>query len=203
MLFEALTGTPPCVGESALSTMMQHQIGKTPTLKEASMGLEFPSDLEKIVAKMLDKNPSKRYQNLGIVAHHLAALKRQVDNTAGHAESASSDRRENVHQKKTDKLLAVGAARNGQERISALDSDLDCESDSKISHNSVVLPMPKLIALASAIAVISALVAGLVGYTVGRAQLSAFGRTQLTAKGDAFKANPVSSEKSTSDVPKV
>jgi serine/threonine protein kinase len=76
VLYEALTGTPPCVGESALSTMMQHQTLKPPSLKEASMGLEFPPELELIVAKMLDKTPEKRYQKLGIVAHHLGALVR-------------------------------------------------------------------------------------------------------------------------------
>jgi serine/threonine protein kinase len=76
VLFEALTGTPPCVGESALSTMMQHQTLKPPSLKEASMGVEFPPELELIVAKMLDKTPEKRYQKLGVVAHHLGALVR-------------------------------------------------------------------------------------------------------------------------------
>ncbi|CAN5692641.1 hypothetical protein BH10CYA1_BH10CYA1_04380 [soil metagenome] len=74
VLFEALTGAPPCVGDNALSTMMQHQIAKLPSLKEASMGLEFPAELERIVAKMLEKNPENRYQKLGIVAHRLASL---------------------------------------------------------------------------------------------------------------------------------
>lgn len=74
VLFEALTGAPPCVGDNALSTMMQHQTATIPSLKEASMGLEFPAELERIVAKMLEKNPEHRYQKLGIVAHRLASL---------------------------------------------------------------------------------------------------------------------------------
>ncbi len=75
VLFEALTGTPPCVGENALATMMKHQSQVAPTLKEASLGVDFPKDIEEIVATMLAKSPSKRYQNLGVVAHELAATK--------------------------------------------------------------------------------------------------------------------------------
>ncbi len=81
VLFEALTGAPPCVGDNALSTMMQHQAGKIPSLKEASMGLEFPAELERIVAKMLEKNPEDRYQKLGIVAHRLASLGQMTSQT--------------------------------------------------------------------------------------------------------------------------
>ena len=76
VLFEALTSTPPFVGENVLSTMMQHMTAPAPTLKEASLGTEFPPELETVVAKMLDKSPENRYQNLGVVAHCLAALKR-------------------------------------------------------------------------------------------------------------------------------
>jgi serine/threonine protein kinase len=75
VLFEALTGTPPCVGENALETMMKHQSQVAPTLKEASLGVDFPKGIEEIVATMLAKSPSKRYQNLGVVAHELAATK--------------------------------------------------------------------------------------------------------------------------------
>jgi serine/threonine protein kinase len=82
VLFESLTGTPPFVGDSVISTMMQHISGATPTLKEASLGIEFPHELETIVAKMLEKSPENRYQNLGVVAHHLAAAGRGDEITA-------------------------------------------------------------------------------------------------------------------------
>ncbi len=75
VLFEALTGTPPFVGESAMSTMFMHQGGKIPTLKEASLGREFPPVLEQIVRSMLAKDPDERYQNLGFAAHDLAVMK--------------------------------------------------------------------------------------------------------------------------------
>lgn len=74
VLFETLTGTPPFIGETALSTMMKHQNAPTPTLKEGSMGGEFPKDLERIVQAMLAKNPNDRYQNLGRAAHDLALI---------------------------------------------------------------------------------------------------------------------------------
>ncbi len=76
VLFEALTGTPPFVGENAMNTMMMHQRATIPTLKEASLGQEFPQLLEQIVHGMLAKNPDERYQNLGYTAHDLAGLKR-------------------------------------------------------------------------------------------------------------------------------
>ncbi len=64
--------------------MMKHQVEPPPTLKEASLGKEFPRDLEKIVAGMLAKNPDDRYQNLLLVGHDLKLLKRgeSLDDTA-------------------------------------------------------------------------------------------------------------------------
>jgi serine/threonine protein kinase len=74
VLFEMLTGTPPHLGTNALNTMMLHGSGKIPRLKEASLGKDFPQALEEIVAKMLHKSADERYQNIGLVAHDLAAL---------------------------------------------------------------------------------------------------------------------------------
>jgi len=72
VLFEALTGAPPHIGNTALQTMMLHQSGQALPLKQASLGKDFPERLEQIISKMLRKLPSERYQNLGIVAHELA-----------------------------------------------------------------------------------------------------------------------------------
>ncbi len=68
VLFEALTGLPPFFGDTALSTMMQHQSDKPPTLKEATLGQEFPADLEAMVAKLLEKDPRNRYRSLDQLA---------------------------------------------------------------------------------------------------------------------------------------
>jgi serine/threonine protein kinase len=74
VLFECMTGTTPFVGQSALNTMLLHQSERVPTLKEASLGKDFPPELELLVEKMLAKAPSDRYQNLGIVANDLAQI---------------------------------------------------------------------------------------------------------------------------------
>jgi serine/threonine protein kinase len=74
VLFEMLTGTPPHMGQNALKTMLLHQAGEIPTLKEASLGRDFPEPLERIVAKMLRKYPEQRYQNIGLVAHDLTVF---------------------------------------------------------------------------------------------------------------------------------
>lgn len=74
VIFETLTGTPPYVGESALSTMMMHQAGAIPTLKEASLGTNFDPALETFVSTMIAKDPGQRYQDLSIAANDLAAI---------------------------------------------------------------------------------------------------------------------------------
>ncbi len=79
VFFEALTGTTPFVGANALTTMMQHMGEKAPTLKEASMGKDFPPLFEQIIAKMLTKNLSERYQSLAQVAGDLAVLERTLE----------------------------------------------------------------------------------------------------------------------------
>lgn len=76
VLFECLTGTPPFLGMSALSTMMRHAHETTPSLKEAALGKEFSQSIESIVAKMLAKESGRRYQNLGQVIEDLASLQR-------------------------------------------------------------------------------------------------------------------------------
>ena len=76
LFFETLTGTTPFISDSALSTMLKHQAEVAPTLKEASLGGKFPTELENILAKMLAKSPDQRYQNLGVLAHDLAAVLR-------------------------------------------------------------------------------------------------------------------------------
>jgi serine/threonine protein kinase len=88
VFFEALTGSPPFVGETALSTMLQHQNENPPTLKEASLGAKFPQALEDIVACMLSKSPDKRYSGLGELVHDLAAVKSGGDLRSGTGKTA-------------------------------------------------------------------------------------------------------------------
>jgi hypothetical protein len=74
VLFEALTGIPPFTGSSALETMMMHGSTPMPTLKEASVGIDFGPELEEILCRMLAKDPEDRYQNCEELALDLARL---------------------------------------------------------------------------------------------------------------------------------
>ncbi|HEY9679339.1 MAG TPA: serine/threonine-protein kinase [Drouetiella sp.] len=76
VLFEALTGAAPFIGENALATMMLHQSSPTPLLREASLGAEFPNELQQIIQTMLAKEPTQRYQKLTEAMEDLAAIKR-------------------------------------------------------------------------------------------------------------------------------
>jgi len=71
VMFEALTGSTPFVGQTALETMMQHSTSELPSMKEASLGHEFPVALENIITKMLEKDPRNRYQSCSEVAEDL------------------------------------------------------------------------------------------------------------------------------------
>ncbi len=110
VFYEALTGTPPFTGETALATMLMHQSEPILSLKEASLGEEFPSGLEQIVRAMLAKRPEERYQNLGVAAHDLAALARgdtsQIS-VVSTARDAVKKTTENITVRKSDMLLQM------------------------------------------------------------------------------------------------
>lgn len=74
VFFEMLTGAPPFTTENALTLMMQHQSDTPPSLKEASMGGQFPAALEALIQKMLSKNANQRYQRLVDTANDLIDL---------------------------------------------------------------------------------------------------------------------------------
>ncbi|MCC7529156.1 MAG: protein kinase, partial [Candidatus Melainabacteria bacterium] len=62
-LFESLTGTPPFVGKTVVETFFLHMEQSPPTLKEATLGQEFAPGLEKLIRKLLAKNPEDRYSS--------------------------------------------------------------------------------------------------------------------------------------------
>ncbi|MBS1955637.1 MAG: protein kinase [Cyanobacteria bacterium SZAS-4] len=78
-LFESLSGLPPHVGETTLSTILKHQNDKAPSLREASLGRDFPADLEEVVAKSLSKNPEDRYQSMSEFSAALSSVIRTMD----------------------------------------------------------------------------------------------------------------------------
>jgi serine/threonine protein kinase len=78
VLFESLAGLPPFLGSTALSTMMQHQTEKPPTLKEATLGKEFPAEIEQLLSKLLEKDPERRYQSFSSVGRDLSLLQQGI-----------------------------------------------------------------------------------------------------------------------------
>jgi serine/threonine protein kinase len=82
VLFEVLTASPPFVGSNALELMMKHTTEAAPSLKEGSLGREFPTALETIVANMLNKDPKERYQRLEDTVKDLVALSSGKDATS-------------------------------------------------------------------------------------------------------------------------
>lgn len=78
VIYETLTGAPPFHGDTALNLMMKHQTTLPSSLKEASMGGEFPSELEAIIAKTLMKDPNARYQSFLDLALDLANFKQKM-----------------------------------------------------------------------------------------------------------------------------
>lgn len=78
VIYEALTGAQPHLGQTALTTMMMHQSDVPLSLREASLGKEFPQSIERIVTRMLQKDPNDRYQNLSLVAHELGRVFEEV-----------------------------------------------------------------------------------------------------------------------------
>jgi predicted Ser/Thr protein kinase len=76
VMFEVLTGAPPFAGETSLSTMMMHQSEKPLSLKEASLGRDFPQEIETLVASMLEKDPNNRIQSLLDVAQILIGIQK-------------------------------------------------------------------------------------------------------------------------------
>ncbi|MCA9801385.1 MAG: serine/threonine protein kinase [Cyanobacteria bacterium HKST-UBA02] len=65
LIFKCLTGEPVFAGDNLVSTMMMHVRESPRTLSQAAPDLDFSDSLESIVARALEKDPDRRYQNAG------------------------------------------------------------------------------------------------------------------------------------------
>jgi TRAP transporter TAXI family solute receptor len=72
ILFAAVTGRPPLVGETIVETLMHVIHDPPPKMRTFRSGV--PADLETIVAKCLEKNPKKRYPTAAALAEDLQAF---------------------------------------------------------------------------------------------------------------------------------
>lgn len=72
-LFEVLTGHPPFLGDTVITTLFLHQTALPPPLEEV-LGRSFPVELENLVAKLLAKAPRDRYQSAYALAVDLKKI---------------------------------------------------------------------------------------------------------------------------------
>lgn len=75
VLYEALTGVPPLVGDNVLETVQKHIEENAVPMSELRPELEIPSDMETIVNKGLAKDPDARYQSAAEVKSALETAK--------------------------------------------------------------------------------------------------------------------------------
>jgi serine/threonine protein kinase len=62
-LYEALTGSPPHLGQTPIATILKRETDQPLALSEASLGLSFPQSLETVVFKLLETKPNDRIQS--------------------------------------------------------------------------------------------------------------------------------------------
>ncbi len=73
VMYYALTGTPPFLGENVLDTL-QRQIHDDPAPMDVDHCVQIPADFEAIIMKALRKNPENRYQNISEMLIDLEAV---------------------------------------------------------------------------------------------------------------------------------
>lgn len=110
VMYETLTGAPPMVGDTALSTMLKHQSENALSLKEASMGIEFPEKIEHIVKTLLAKDARDRYQSAQLLTSHLVSFESASIGALGIPDGQSESKSIDVAKKRDanlDKKLAI------------------------------------------------------------------------------------------------
>jgi CheY-like chemotaxis protein len=78
LLFEILTGYVPHLGNDAVETLVKHLKDEVLPLKKARPQATFPTDLDFIVAKALDKEPARRFQSMLELKAELEKMKLQL-----------------------------------------------------------------------------------------------------------------------------
>jgi hypothetical protein len=63
LMYKALTGSPPLQGETFLDTIQMHLDTVPLLLNDTDCGVEFPVEIEELVAKALEKDPEHRFQS--------------------------------------------------------------------------------------------------------------------------------------------
>jgi serine/threonine-protein kinase len=77
MMYFALTGQPPFMGQNAFEVMMAH--ARDPVVPLAQLRPGVPSDLERVVLRCLAKKPADRYPSVKALGEALAACASAAD----------------------------------------------------------------------------------------------------------------------------
>lgn len=64
VMYEALAGSPPFKGDTALETMYGHMSKKVPKIEDFSGALKLPGSLSQAIARALSKKPEERQQSV-------------------------------------------------------------------------------------------------------------------------------------------
>lgn len=76
LMYEALTGVPPLMGDTSFETMTKHVNEMPVTFKQANPELNIPPALEAVVFRCLQKDPEDRYQSAAEIINDLPATER-------------------------------------------------------------------------------------------------------------------------------
>lgn len=145
-LFQALAGKPPLVGRTAAETTIMHHTTVPPSMAEVA-GIDFSSELEALVAKMLAKDPVDRYSSLSDVASILLTLEGSCSKPTSPA-SGTFQRRQTSTTPPTS-----SASRTGSSVAPRQDSETDEVGPLRETHG-----LKTLLALAATFTAIAVLV---------------------------------------------
>lgn len=74
LMYQAVTGALPFLGENALQTLSKHICDPPPHFKEMAPDLKIPAELERIIFKTMEKEPDDRYATVAELRADLEAL---------------------------------------------------------------------------------------------------------------------------------
>lgn len=104
VMFEVLSGDLPFSAETALELISMHASQTAPRLSEVNERIDYPQELEVIVAKCLEKDPNKRFQSVDELSNALGELTEAIDTASGAALTQSQENK------------AVAGSSRGRER---------------------------------------------------------------------------------------
>ncbi len=119
-MFQALTGKPPLLGKSAVETAALHQTQVPPMLRDIAPDVDFPIELEDVIATMLEKSREDRYSSLAEVANELLRIERGEDIYSQEVRSGNRNHRQNMWLPERDRSLEDTQNRTGQRRAQLL-----------------------------------------------------------------------------------